>query len=62
MNISPNRAELPSYFLEAVEEADIIDSFSYSSIEDWRRETPGKVIDLTLKVSFPIGRGSGQLI
>jgi len=42
----------PSYFLEAVEEADVIDSFSYSSIEDWRRETPGKVIDLTLKVHF----------
>jgi oligoribonuclease NrnB/cAMP/cGMP phosphodiesterase (DHH superfamily) len=46
------REELPPYFLEAVEEADIIDSFSYSSIEDWRRETPGRVIDLTLKVSF----------
>lgn len=45
--------ELPSHFLKAVEEADIIDSFSYSSIEDWRKETPGKVIDLTLKVRFP---------
>ena len=42
----------PSYFLEAVEEADVIDSFSHSSIEDWRRETPGRVIDLTLKVHF----------
>ena len=42
----------PPYFLEAVEEADVIDSFSYSSIEDWRRETPGRVIDLTLKVHF----------
>ena len=45
--------ELPSYFLKPVEEADIIDSFSYSSIEDWRRETPGKMIDSTLKVRFP---------
>jgi hypothetical protein len=44
--------EFPSYFLKAVEEADVIDSFSYSSIEDWRRETPGKVIDSTLKVLF----------
>ncbi len=43
---------IPSDFLEAVVEADVIDSFSYSSIEDWRRETPGKVIDLTLKVHF----------
>jgi oligoribonuclease NrnB/cAMP/cGMP phosphodiesterase (DHH superfamily) len=47
------QTELPSYFLQAVEEADIIDSFSYSSIEDWRKETPGKVIDFTLKVRFP---------
>ena len=47
------REEFPSYFLEAVEEADVIDSFSYSSIEDWRKETPGKVIDFTLKVRFP---------
>lgn len=46
------RAELPSYFLKAVEEADVIDSFSYSSVEDWRRETPGMVIDRTLKVRF----------
>jgi hypothetical protein len=45
--------KLPSYFLKPVEEADIIDSFSYSSIEDWRKETPGKVIDSTLKVRFP---------
>ena len=46
------REELPSYFMKGVEEADVIDSFSYSSIEDWRRETPGKVIDSTLKVLF----------
>jgi oligoribonuclease NrnB/cAMP/cGMP phosphodiesterase (DHH superfamily) len=46
------RRDLPAYFSEAVEEADVIDSFSYASIEDWRRETPGRVIDLTLKVSF----------
>ena len=44
--------KLPSFFLQAVEEADIIDGFSYSSIEDWRKETPGKVIDLTLKNRF----------
>ncbi len=46
-------AELPFYFLKAVEEADVIDGFSYTSIEDWRRETPGKMIDLTLKAPFP---------
>jgi hypothetical protein len=46
------REELPFYFLRAVEEADVIDSFSYSSIEDWRRETPGRLIDLSLKSPF----------
>jgi len=46
------RTVLPFYFLQAVEEADVIDSFSYSSIEDWRKETPGKVVDLTLKTRF----------
>jgi oligoribonuclease NrnB/cAMP/cGMP phosphodiesterase (DHH superfamily) len=44
--------EFPFYFYKAVEEADVIDSFSYSSIEDWRRETPGRMIDLTLKAPF----------
>ena len=47
------KRELPSYFPEAVEEADIIDSFSYTSIEEWRRETPGKIMDWTLKAHFP---------
>lgn len=46
------QVEVPSYFLPAVDEADIIDSFAYSSIDDWRKETPGKVIDLTLKARF----------
>jgi oligoribonuclease NrnB/cAMP/cGMP phosphodiesterase (DHH superfamily) len=46
------RGAFPPYFDKAVEEADVIDSFSYSSIEDWRRETPGRTIDLTLKAPF----------
>ena len=47
------RLALPSYFSKAVEEADIIDSFSYASMEDWRKETPGKILDMTLKAHFP---------
>ena len=58
MNIFLNEETFPSYFLKAVEEADIIDSFSYASIEEWRRETPGKVMDWTLKAHFPSERGS----
>lgn len=46
------RVTLPPYFKLAVEEADTIDGFTYSSIEEWRRETPGKIIDLTLKINF----------
>jgi oligoribonuclease NrnB/cAMP/cGMP phosphodiesterase (DHH superfamily) len=49
------KEDLPNYFLESVEEADIIDSFSYSSIEDWRKETPGRMISLTLNGPFPSG-------
>ncbi|UCD70512.1 MAG: hypothetical protein JSW70_05760 [Syntrophobacterales bacterium] len=43
----------PSWYEETVAEADIIDSFNYSSIEEWRRETPGRIIDRTLKISDP---------
>ena len=43
----------PPWYEETVREADIIDSFNYSSIEEWRRETPGRIIDKTLKISDP---------
>lgn len=43
----------PPHVAEAVDEADVIDGFTYTSIEEWREETPGKIIDLTLKVHFP---------
>jgi len=43
----------PPWYEETVTEADIIDSFNYSSIEEWTRETPGRVIDKTLKISDP---------
>jgi oligoribonuclease NrnB/cAMP/cGMP phosphodiesterase (DHH superfamily) len=44
------RTSLPEFIKDTVEEADIIDSFGYSSIEEWRAETPGKIIDSTLKI------------
>jgi hypothetical protein len=47
------QADLPDYFRSAVEEADVIDSFAYASTEEWQKETPGKVIDWTLRVRFP---------
>ncbi|MCJ7664941.1 MAG: hypothetical protein MUO24_11970 [Desulfobacterales bacterium] len=44
---------LPPYLEETVEETDVIDSFDYRSVEEWRRETPGKLVDYFLKVSSP---------
>ncbi|MCJ7547405.1 MAG: hypothetical protein MUP30_11380 [Deltaproteobacteria bacterium] len=42
---------LPPHLEETVEETDIIDSFNYRSVEEWRRETPGKLVDYFLKAS-----------
>lgn len=44
--------ELSPHFAGIVAEADRIDGFSYASMEEWREETAGKVIDLTLKSRF----------
>ncbi|UCE19075.1 MAG: hypothetical protein JSV84_01645 [Gemmatimonadota bacterium] len=44
------KTEIPHHFIPKIDEADVIDSFGYSSIDDWRRETPGKIIDGTLKL------------
>jgi hypothetical protein len=43
---------LPAHFAETVDEADTIDSFDYRSVEEWRMETPGKLVDMSLKVYF----------
>ncbi len=42
---------LSPHLEETVEETDIIDSFNYRSIEEWRRETPAKLVDYFLKAS-----------
>ena len=41
---------MPDFLADSVAEADIIDSFNYKDIEDWRTESPGKIIDATIKV------------
>ena len=43
----------PDFLSVTVQEADIIDSFDYQDIEDWQRETPGKLLADTLRTSFP---------
>ncbi|MCU0639908.1 MAG: hypothetical protein MUF59_08570 [Candidatus Krumholzibacteria bacterium] len=40
---------LPGFYEETVAETDTIDSFDYRSVEEWRRETPGKLVDMSLK-------------
>lgn len=45
--------ELPLFFENTVSEADMIDSFDYRSVDEWRRESPGKLVDMSLKVYFP---------
>jgi len=40
-----DKVELPDFFASTVSEADMLDGFNFSSIEDWRRETPGKIVD-----------------
>ena len=49
---SERGTKFPEYLLETVSETDIIDSFAYSSIEEWRGETPGKLVDMSMKISF----------
>jgi oligoribonuclease NrnB/cAMP/cGMP phosphodiesterase (DHH superfamily) len=44
-----NNHRFPDYFSPLVEETDTIDSFNYHSVEDWRTETPGKIIDATIR-------------
>ncbi|MCK5147371.1 hypothetical protein KAR48_11480 [bacterium] len=43
-------SEFPERFTAMVDEADRIDSFDWHSIEDWRAETPGKVVDGAIKL------------
>lgn len=45
--------ELPARFAAVVAEADTIDSFDYHSVEEWRRETPGTLVDMSLKAHQP---------
>ncbi len=54
--------ELPEYFADTVVEADTIDAFNYHSVEEWRTETPGKLVDKSLKAYFPSPREQTQYL
>lgn len=40
---------LAGHFEETVAETDTIDSFDYRSVEEWRAETPGTLVDMSIK-------------
>jgi hypothetical protein len=42
----------PAFMGATVEEADTVDSFDYKDLEDWRRETPGKALADSLRITF----------
>jgi hypothetical protein len=43
------RVDFPEFYEQAVAEADLLDSFRFSSVEEWRRPTPGKIVDAAIK-------------
>ena len=49
---SEREYEFPAHIAETVDEADMIDSFDYRSVAEWREETPGKLIDMGIKSDF----------
>lgn len=44
-----NNINYPDFFIETIKEINIIDSFDYKNIEEWRKPTYGKIIDCALK-------------
>jgi oligoribonuclease NrnB/cAMP/cGMP phosphodiesterase (DHH superfamily) len=43
-NYFKEEMDFPEYLGQTVDETDVIDGFKYNSVEDWRRETPGRII------------------
>ncbi|MDZ7374267.1 MAG: hypothetical protein ONB23_09895 [candidate division KSB1 bacterium] len=43
------RGCFPDFYEETVGEADVLDSFRFASIEEWRKPTPGKMVDAAIK-------------
>ncbi len=41
--------QFPDFFESLINDADQIDSFDYSSIQEWRQETPSKIVDATIR-------------
>jgi len=48
-NYFQNEKPLPDHLASLVDHTDQIDSFNYHSVEEWRNETPAKIIDATIR-------------
>ncbi len=42
--------KFPTYFNKLIEETDIIDSMKYNSIDEWLKETPAKILSVTMQL------------
>jgi oligoribonuclease NrnB/cAMP/cGMP phosphodiesterase (DHH superfamily) len=42
----------PAFMGATVQETDTVDSFDYKDLEDWQRETPGKLLSDSLRITF----------
>lgn len=54
--------EIESYLEDTVDEADILDSFAFSSLEEWRTPTPGKNVDASIKAPFEDNREKNKYL
>jgi len=52
-NYYADKFKFPDFLTQTVKEADTLDSFDYKDIEDWQKETPGKLLADTFNISFP---------
>ncbi len=56
------KSTLPEHFIAQVAEADIIDAFDYQDIQDWRKETPGKIIDASIRIKSDTPQDKNQYL
>ncbi|MFH0921875.1 MAG: hypothetical protein V1913_16125 [Fibrobacterota bacterium] len=51
-NFYKDEYELPAFYEDTVVEVDKIDSFDFASVQEWRQETPARVINESLRARF----------
>jgi oligoribonuclease NrnB/cAMP/cGMP phosphodiesterase (DHH superfamily) len=54
--------DFPLFYSDTVREVDKIDNFDFKSIEDWRAETPSRIINDSLKCRFKDNAGEEEYL